>query len=192
MQKEEWRDIGIIDGIDFTGRYQISSMGLVKSLYDGRHKKFRELVLRPAIVTKGYLQVNLWKDGKGKPLRINRLVAIAFDLPIPDHLKHLPLERLQVNHKDEDKTNNCVWNLEWCDANYNNNYGTRNKRSAESRINGKKSKRVLQLDKDTGEVIKQWPSVSEVQRQLGYKQSGISKCCLGKYNQAYGFKWSYA
>ena len=66
------------------------------------------------------------------------------------------------------------------------------RKMSEVRINGKCSKSVLQLDKDTLEVIRQWPSAHEVQRQLGYKQGGISKCCLGKCNQAYGFKWRYA
>lgn len=58
--------------------------------------------------------------------------------------------------------------------------------------NVKLSKQVLQLDKVTGEVIKQWSSAHEVQRQLGYSQASISKCCNGKRNQAYGFKWKYA
>lgn len=63
----------------------------------------------------------------------------------------------------------------------------------ESRINGKNSKPVLQLDKDTGEVIREWPSTREVQRQLGYAQTSICNCCNGKrYKSAYGFKWSYA
>ena len=58
--------------------------------------------------------------------------------------------------------------------------------------NVKLSKTVLQLDKTTGEVIREWPSTMEVQRQLGYTQQNISRCCLGKRNQAYGFKWSYS
>lgn len=58
-------------------------------------------------------------------------------------------------------------------------------------INGKKSKSVLQLDKVTGEVIREWPSTKEVQRQLGYAHTSISQCCNGKLNQAYGFKWRY-
>ena len=57
--------------------------------------------------------------------------------------------------------------------------------------NGKKSKSVLQLDKVTGEVIREWPSTKEVQRQLGYAHTSISQCCNGKLNQAYGFKWRY-
>ena len=182
---EQWKDVGIIDCVDYTGLYQVSNYGLVKSLNYGRTG--REEILTPGMTTDGYLHVCLSKDRKKKWPRINRLVAIEFNLPIPEELKHLPLEKLQVNHKDEDKTNNCVWNLEWCDANYNDNYGTRNKRIADAN-----SKKVLQLDKDTLEVIREWPSLAEVYKQLGYAQQNISACCLGKLKSAYGFKWKYA
>ena len=58
-------------------------------------------------------------------------------------------------------------------------------------FNTKTSKPLLQLDKDTGEVIREWPSTTEVERQLGYSQANISKCCLGKRKSANGFKWIY-
>ena len=151
----------------------------------------REQVLKPFMDRDGYLTIRLCKYGKHKAFFVHRLVAIAF-IPIPEHLKHIPIERLEVNHKDEDKTNNCVWNLEWCDSKYNRNYGTRNKRMSEAKTNGKTSKPVLQLDKDTGEIIREWPSTMEVQRQLGFAQESISDCCLGKYKQSHGFKWKYA
>ena len=221
MEKEIWKDVK-----DYEGLYQVSNLGNVKSLYDASHKKYRELIMKPSMNSWGYLQIGLCKNGKQKPTRINRLVAIAFELPIPEHLRHIPIERLEVNHKDEDKTNNCVWNLEWCNSKYNNNYGTHNARvsealkgvpkteetkrkmseskkgvpkseetkrkMSEAHINGKKSKRVLQLDKNTGEVIRQWSSINEVHRQLGYSQGNISDCCNGKFEQRYGFKWKYA
>lgn len=188
--EEIWKDIGIIEGVDYTGLYQVSNLGNVKSLYDGRHKKFRELIITPRMVGWGYLQVTLSKDGKRKQSGINRLVAIAF-IPIPEELKHIPIEQLQVNHKDEDKTNNCVWNLEWCDCQYNSNYGTRNKRMSEANTNGKCSKSVLQINKNTNEVLGEFPSTMEVQRQLGFKNSHISACCRGEENTAYGYKWQY-
>ena len=72
-----------------------------------------------------YLICDVQVNGKRKHMRVHRLVALAF-LPNPDNLP-------QINHKDEDKTNNCVWNLEWCTAEYNVNYGTANERRIKSR-----------------------------------------------------------
>ena len=179
MEKEIWRDVK-----DYDGLYLVSNLGRVKSL--NYRRTGREEILKPSMNTCGYLFVDLSKYGKQKAFLVHRLVAEAF-IPNPENLQ-------QINHKDEDKTNNCVWNLECCDYQYNNNYGTHNKRSAEARTNGKCSKRVLQINKDTGEVIREWISLSEVYRQLGYLQENISKCCLGKphFNTAYGFKWKYA
>ena len=168
MEKEIWKDINGYEGL-----YQVSNFGRVKSL--NYRRTGREEILTPQMNTNGYLTVQLWKNEKRKSCLVHRLVAMAF-IPNPNNLP-------EVNHKDEDKTNNCVWNLEWCDCKYNINYGTRTEKT---------TKTVLQLNKDTGEVIKEWPSANEVQRQLGYKQGAISMCCLGKCNQAYGFKWQYA
>lgn len=84
--------------------YAVSSKGEVKNINTGR-------VLRPLTLTKGYLGVRLYHEGKGKTLKIHRLVALAF-LSNPDDLP-------QVNHKDGDKSNNAVHNLEWCSNEYN-------------------------------------------------------------------------
>ena len=131
-------------------------------------------------------------DTEQSPRRIFEPPVYTF---LPQPPKDLTTWRIEINHKSEVKTENQVWNLEWCDSKYNNNYGTRNKRMSDALKgvpNVKLSKTVLQLDKTTGEVIREWPSTMEVQRQLGYTQQNISRCCLGKRNQAYGFKWSYS
>ena len=103
--------------------------------------------------------------------------------------------------------NNVVKNLEYCDAKYNSNYGTRTKRIAEKmkgkhhseetkqkmsekHINGKNSKLVLQMDK-TYKIIAEFPSVSEVQRQLGISITHISECCNGNRKTCGGYKWQY-
>ena len=193
MKKEEWRNIGIIDGIDFTGLYQVSNYGLVKSL--NYLRTGREQVLKYGMDGNGYLQVCLSKNGKRKWSRINRLVAIAFDLPIPEELKHLPLECLEADHIDTDKTNNCLWNLRWTDSKGNKENPLTRQHMSEAHkgvFNTKKSKPVLQINKDTDEVIMEWPSLAEVYRQLGYSQANICNCCNGKLNTAYRFKWKYA
>lgn len=164
---ENWKDI-----IGFEGLYQVSDLGRVKSFYNGK-----ERVLVGVKNTNGYLKVGLWKDGKVKQYRVHRLVAEAF-IPNPYGLP-------EVNHKDECKTNNAVSNLEWCDNRYNNNYGTRTERSAKAQ-----SRTVHQYTLD-GSLVRSYPSVMEAERSTGCNHGYISKCCNGKYKQAYGYIWSY-
>ena len=169
--KEEWRDIK-----GFEGKYQISNMGRVKSL-NYRHTG-KEKILKSYDYGQGYLYVHLCKDGKRKQCRINRLVAQAFI----SNSDNLP----EVNHKDENKKNNCVENLEWCSKSYNINYGTGSKRSAE-----KRSKPVFSVDKESG-LIMWWQSANEAGEVLGIRQSHITECCKGKIKSAGGHYWFYA
>ena len=120
---EEWRPV-----VGYEGLYEVSNTGRVRSLdrYDNRNCFRKSKVLSPVKDKYGYLLVNLYCNGKQHQMKIHRLVAEAF-IPNQDDLP-------QVNHKDEDKTNNNVTNLEWCDATYNNNYGSRLERSRETAI----------------------------------------------------------
>lgn len=167
---EIWKDIKGYEGL-----YQVSNLGRVKSL--GNNKRRKEKILKQVEDGGGYLFVLLCKNGKGKMFKVHRLVAQAFT-PNPNNYP-------QVNHKDENKQNNCVWNLEWCDCKYNINYGT----GIERRIE-KVSKTVLQYDLN-GNFIREFLSGTEVQRQLGFGFQHISHCCLGKRKTAYGFIWRY-
>ena len=94
----------------YEGLYGVTAEG---DVYGYKRKKF----LKPSTDKDGYLYVDLHKNGKHKKFRIHRLVAEAY---IPN-IDNLPM----INHKDENKANNCLQNLEWCDCKYNNNYGTR-------------------------------------------------------------------
>ena len=143
--------------------------------------ELKEKKLKQSKCPGGYTVVNLWKDNSRKMFLVHRLVAEAF----LENKNKLP----EVNHKDENKENNRVDNLEWCDAAYNNCYGTRLERVVKSKINGKKSYPVIQ--KIDNKVIETFPSLREVQRRTGYNKSLISKCCKGIYKQAYGYNWEF-
>ena len=168
---EIWKDISGYEGL-----YQVSNLGRVKSL-DYNHTG-REKIMKPSVDKNGYLYVCFRKNGVKKWYKLHRLVAQAF-ISNPNNYP-------QVNHKDENPFNNFVNNLEWCDAKYNINYGTRTERVAE-----KKSKQVLQIDKNTNKLIAEFPSLTEVERQFGISKSSISKCCKGKLNTAGKYKWQY-
>ena len=170
---EIWRDIECYEGL-----YQVSNCGRVKSLGNGKTNS-KEIIMKLGELKNGYLKVDLSKDGKVKTYYVHRLVAQAF-ISNPDNLQ-------QVNHKDENKENNCGSNLEWCDAKYNSNYGTRNEKIAKAHINNeKKSNKVICVE--TGIV---YPSSMEAQRQTGIYQSNIISCCKGKYKSAGGYHWKY-
>ena len=127
MNEEIWRPIEGYEGL-----YEVSNLGRVRSLdryVKGKGKSYRlhkGKVLSSAKDTIGYLFVILHCNGKCKTIRVHRLVAEAF-IPAVEGLS-------EVNHKDEDKTNNRVENLEWCSHKYNMNFGTRNIRAKETSI----------------------------------------------------------
>jgi hypothetical protein len=111
----------------YEGLYSATTDG---QIWSHKSKKF----LKPYTVGtyKKYLGVKLVKNGKAKSYRVHRLVAMTY-LPNPDNLP-------QINHKDENPQNNCLENLEWCDAMYNNHYGTRTERQIETMKNRKLKK----------------------------------------------------
>lgn len=175
---EIWKSIAGYEGL-----YAVSNEGNVRSLNFNHTGKAK--ILKPLKVTDDYLRVRLYKDGKGKTMKVHRLVAQAF-IPNPNNLE-------TVNHRDEVKTNNSASNLEWMSVADNINYGTRNRRSAEAQVNDtKKSKPVQMLDKSTNELLATFPSIMEAQRVTGISQGNIGKCCNGKRKFAGGYIWRYA
>ena len=113
---EEWKDIK-----GYEGKYQVSNLGRIKSLNYNHTKKEKILDIKPR--KDGYMYVGLFKNGKRKSFKVHRLVAEVF---IENPNKY-PV----INHKDENKSNNCISNLEWCTHKYNVNYGTRAQKFSE-------------------------------------------------------------
>lgn len=109
---EIWRDLKF-----YEDKYEISNYGRLRN-------KVTRQIKKASIKDNGYLVYGLWINGKSKQEYVHRLVALTF-IDNPDNLP-------QVNHKDEDKTNNHVDNLEWCTARYNNTYGTARNRSVKT------------------------------------------------------------
>ena len=178
FEKEVWCNIPNYEG------YQVSNLGRVKSLerIDARGRRLKEKILKPLISSIGYYLIGLCKNSKVRFYLVHRLVWLAFYGSIP--------EGLQVNHINEVKSDNRLSNLNLMTPKENTNWGTAIERSAKKRINGKKSKSVLQYDLQDN-FIKEFPSINQVYRELGFAHTSISACCNGKQKTAHGYIWKY-
>lgn len=134
MQEEVWKPVPGYEGL-----YEASSHGRIRSIERfvyhrrwGRFQKRKSVILKPAVSSRGYYTVVFGINGTRKAYAVHRIIAETF-LPNPNNL---PV----VNHKDEDKTNNAVSNLEWCTQKYNINYGNGLKRRATAQSISKKGK----------------------------------------------------
>ena len=158
---EIWKDIK-----DYEGIYQVSNFGRVKRVETDR-------ILKGYKRTDGYLGLRLSKNKIVYNELIHRLVAQAF-IPNPEN-------KPQVNHIDEDKTNNKLSNLEWSTAKENSNYGTRNERISKSIIATN-----LKTDESTD-----FNSGKECARQLGLSPGNITNVLKGRYKQTGGYTFKY-
>lgn len=113
---EEWVDLPGYEGL-----YQVSKTGYIKSL---PRKGTQGGIMRGHLDKKGYVIITLRKDGVQSSKRLHRLIAETF-IPNPDNLP-------EVNHRNENKVDNRVENLEWCTSAYNHEYGSRTSRAAQS------------------------------------------------------------
>ena len=164
---EQWKSIPGYEGL-----YEVSNLGRIKSLCAGRHRN-EKLIRKPVPDKDGYLTVCLKKNRKTSCFKIHRLVAHAF---IPN-TNNLP----QINHIDENRQNNIVSNLEWCDCKYNNNYGSKPSKSF---------KPINKLAED-GTIIKSYVSVNEAAKDNGLDPCLISPVLTGRRKHAGGYRWEY-
>lgn len=184
--QEIWKDVPGYEGL-----YHVSNLGRVKRLpYQligrtiGKKKEyireFPERVMKATICANGYYRVTLSKDGKLYYKYIHRIVAETF-IPNPDSLPC-------INHKDENRTNNNVNNLEWCSYSYNNSYGNaRYKFSKSYSINHSRAVEMLSL---SGEKIREFSSVKEAAIFVGGTSTSIDRAIAKIRKTAYGYIWN--
>lgn len=189
-EMEIWKDI-----CGFEGLYKISSYGRIKSLhyYGGNRVK----ILKPVKDSDGYLTIGIWKDKKRYSKKMHRLVAEAF-IPNPENFP-------QINHKDEDRENNHVENLEWCTNKYNVNYGNHSLHAAQAqmgkrhtaehimkiRANAPGSKAVLMINPDDMSIVVEYVSGSEAARQIRGTATNVAYACRNQGTKYKGYFWRY-
>lgn len=171
LLNEEFRDVE-----EYKGLYQVSNYGRVKrlskmvntSIKNSKFRCLREKILKSLNNGKNYLSVMLVKENNVKYCKVHRLVAEAF-IPNPNNFP-------QVNHKDYNRENNRVYNLEWCTLQYNNEYSH--------------NKLIYQKDLNNT-IIKKWESIIKASKALRINSKNITTCCKGKRKTAGGYMWEY-
>lgn len=207
LLNEVWKQIN-----DFEGLYEVSNYGRVRSLKFGKVKMMK-LVKRKK---RGYLHVSLYKNGKMKTYTVHRLVWIAFNGPIPDgyELDHIDGDKTNSNlnnlrcvtHKEN--CNNPITRKKHIEAlkkiHQSSEWQRKNAEGSKKRWSDPEYKKkltdaarkasaksVVQLDKNTGEVIRRWDCIACVEREIGVHKESISECCRGNNKTAGGYKWRF-
>ena len=206
ISQEIWKDV-----IGYEGYYQVSNLGRVKGLSRpiiGNKRGYTSEHFLKESITRGYKSVTFSVNKQHKTMKIHRLVAICF----LDNPNNYP----QINHKDGNKLNNCVSNLEWCDASFNNKHKYEvlgykfsdetlhklsqkakgrvwSEQSRENLSNVLKGKRKPKLQKKvrcitTNEVFESIQIAGELK---GIKPSNISMCCHGKIKFCKKLEWEF-
>lgn len=191
MENEIWKDVPGYEGI-----YLVSNLGRVKRLPLGKQWPYRRThnnIRKLKVSKEGYYVVNLSKDNKVKWFGVHRLVAMAF---IPN-----PLNLPWINHKNENKLDNNVDNLEWCDARYNTCYGSGRERQKASRklsdpinnsrkiVGEKLSKRVALLDENG--IVRVFPSITNAMKETSVAGSTIIDQCKNARKSRRKTYWRY-
>ena len=170
MNEIIWKDVEGYEGL-----YQVSNTGLVRSFYQDKKGKLLTLVKDKG----GYLRARLYKNKKQTSFLVHRLVALAF-IPNPEN-------KTTVNHKDENKLNNFVDNLEWATTAENNLYGLHCQKISKALKNREDTSKKIRCI-ETGEI---YPSISEAARKNGAHFAAVSRVCHGRQKTANGLHWEF-
>lgn len=216
MSKEVWKDLKYLtnsgEWIDFGGVYQVSNLGNIRSYRakngskcSGRLSEVPR-ILKHSISSNGYHRVGLVKEEgtKNRFFLVHRIVASTF-IDIPEHL--LFTRKIQVNHKNEDKDDNRLKNLEWCTPLENTNHGSRTERAIAKRTetmssmewkkqnsNRKRSRHesVVGVHVLTGDVVElNSMSCADAFLNITFASRSVSACVRGRQKTAYGYRWFY-
>jgi len=178
-EKEVWKDVK-----GWEGFYQVSNLGRFKGVerLDSRGYKQKERIMKGYDNGHGYIHVYGSKNGIAKTLKLHRIIAEAF-IPNPNNLPC-------VNHKDENRANNHVDNLEWCTYSYNNTYGDRLKKIKKSE-GWKKSWKPIYVIKQDG--TKEWfESLTSASEKYNLDISNVSGVLRGINKTHKGYRFEYA
>ncbi|MEI3530091.1 MAG: NUMOD4 domain-containing protein [Bacilli bacterium] len=191
--KEIWKDV-----VGYEGLYRVSNLGRVKSLDCIRRCGNGECIQKGIVLKNGfdrgnnYFRTRLSKNGKVSDFLVHRLVAQTF-IPNPEN-------KPQVNHKDGNKLNNCVDNLEWATGSENiqHAYDTglakvtiETKKKIAKTMEDRNCIEIFQYNTD-GKFLAKWKSAHEIQRMLGLNNANIIQVCKGTRKTAGGFIWKYS
>lgn len=183
---EIWKPIYQFRGINYQGKYEISNIGNVRSLdriiqvdgeiHKGFNKKLKGRMLPVKIDGNGYLSAVLNSRYKSTAAQIHRLICIHFI----DNPNNYPI----INHKDGNKLNNSIDNLEWCTYSHNLTHAIHTGLH-------KCEKPVNQICPLTNNVLATFRSITDAERKTGIERKNISAVCRGKRPAAGGYNWEY-
>lgn len=173
--QEIWKDIEGYEGL-----YQISSLGNIKSLNYNRQKESK-LLKKYINPYNNYTQIRLNKKGVGKTFRVHKLVAKAF-IPNPEN-------KPQINHKDGNKSNNKIDNLEWCTQSENLKHASRIlKKVFWKNIYDIHLRNKVKVIRSDGKI---YNSIKEAKKDINKSNAHITEVCQGKLKTTCGFGWNY-
>lgn len=184
LNEEVWKPV-----VGFEGLYLVSSLGNVKSLPrkikmpHGGYYWSKEHILKPHTMPNGYLVVGLYDNGSIRRFYVHRLVAYAF---LGEN------KNLTVNHKDENKLNNNILNLEYMTIAENIRYSA--KRAKKKNKLMKTTHNAICVNQYTlnGTFVARYESASKAAQQVGLKRHlTIIMCCRRERNMAAGYLWRF-